>query len=1612
MAKKFVNKLPLIKVMITLNLYAYSLLYQCNTSYPILKNNECVSTYCSENQFKKEECIIDNPIIKEKWLNNIIIFENTTGYNSLSKSTYFPFKLMFKTTTSDNEQTIIYMLYEGLFTTTIIDKTEIIKKEEALMNVYSGDICIFSIGTDNSPIEILNFETKDLNYIEPNSFLNGDKRIIKSISFIHFIFSYPAYYYLMYGAVTILQDEPINYNLTLYYYRINPNSLDFLYSSDLDLIKSEYASCFVIIQNLGHTSCFYLSKENSYKIIIIENNSTFKNFTIKNEIIVQNLSDTNDENLYFLKAISIKQKTTGECLCLYMFYSGENNNIPTFLIKKIYNFSIKDLFPDLSVIYLNDNKYLFNNKINYNDLTYKNEKEIYFISTSLELDNIIISYIQIYSNSLGQNKTIVRYYILKIKEYHNFNIFNGLDTINLDQIISSNGLVLAIDFCKNDSCQNEDKVPHNSGLIFLSYINYTNINIDFIKYAYNNNKNYYIFNVKENIKIDNNIFGYKLGLVVIYENYYGDYTDVSYYNMINEEEILDFSYNGYEYNPYEDSIILKYNLFKQSSMIYITYPTIFGPDNVNQFNEFCDEISGNLNDINNDLFYEQKSKSFNIKYIINIDKDLSKNCTDPKCILCFDYNRNYCIVCEDDSYTIINDENYTYTNGKSKICKKEENLETFITEQLDDSISDSNFQKEEYASTIIANDISDTNTKDIITDINDISNTEMNDIKDSDNNYISSTEINELTEVNELSDSNSISKTNDTSGTNEISDSNDITNINHISETDTNEISDTIDITDINYISNINTNDIENTYTSYTNEIFDSKEITDTNSITNNNEISDTNIISETNDIENVNGISNINDMSDADNMTNAETNYITDMKDISDTIQISYTNHIQIEIAEISLEDLFNNKYADIAFSSEQIKTIYELLKNYIKINYSNDENIRLNTSNVKIQISTLESQKYSELSNIYLGECGKIINEKYCKSENDSLTMIKFDIKLPNDTSTFVQYEIYEPKEKIFLELKECTGKNVIINIPIILDSYIEFLYYTLSKSGYQLFDAKDPFYNDICAAYTTENGTDILLYDRRMDIYQLTVNIPLCQKDCIFKSYNLETKKMECDCPIQDKKINTELSSLEFNSNKMLKEFYKTLQNSNFRVLICYKLVYNIRVFKKNIGSIIMTILQILFLFLMVYSFSKNAEKIKSYIKLILMNKKSQNNKDKSNKNKKKQKKSDKKGKGKKKRNGNSKRTRKNSIFNKPIEANMINENEQKLNKYKEPPKKNRKKINSIEYKTNSIINKNSEIKPNSNSSLNELESRNPIFINKKKENEDSKNIINIKDININIFHGNEMLKKKSLFDHKKEIKKIKEVKDTKEIEEKNDKQLNELILNGVKLNDEEMNSLKYLKAVKLDKRTYCQYYFSLLKKKHLILFTFLPTNDYNIVLLKIALFIVSFSLFLNINAFFFDDKSMHKIYKNNGVFNIIYQIPQILYSSIISSIINILLKNLSLSEKDILKIKKEKDMDKAVEKSKSIEKCIKIKFIFFFIISLILMLFFWYFISCFCAVYNNTQIILFKDTLISFGLSMIYPFGINLFPGIFRIPALKAQKHDRKCMYIFSQYLALI
>jgi hypothetical protein len=241
---------------------------------------------------------------------------------------------------------------------------------------------------------------------------------------------------------------------------------------------------------------------------------------------------------------------------------------------------------------------------------------------------------------------------------------------------------------------------------------------------------------------------------------------------------------------------------------------------------------------------------------------------------------------------------------------------------------------------------------------------------------------------------------------------------------------------------------------------------------------------------------------------------------------------------------------------------------------------------------------------------------------------------------------------------------------------------------------------------------------------------------------------------------------------------------------------------------------------------------------------------------------------------------------------------------------------------------------------------------------------------------------------------------------------EKQIYEMFLKIHKKTDLELNELSYKQALKFDKRSYCEYYTSLFRTKHLLFFSFWPSFDYNSRIIKIFLFFFDFTVSFIVNALFFNDDTMHKIYEEKGSFDFIYNIPQILYSSLISAFINGLIQTLAVTNSNFINFKQKATKSNVNIKKEETIKIIKIKLVLFFIISLILLVAFWFYLACFCAVYKNTQIHLIKDTFISFGTSMVYPFGIYLFPGIFRLCALNAKEKDKECMFQFSKALQLI
>ena len=665
----------------------------------------------------------------------------------------------------------------------------------------------------------------------------------------------------------------------------------------------------------------------------------------------------------------------------------------------------------------------------------------------------------------------------------------------------------------------------------------------------------------------------------------------------------------------------------------------------------------------------------------------------------------------------------------------------------------------------------------------------------------------------------------------------------------------------------------------------------------------------------------------------------------------------------------IINNECINGKLNNIQIKEIYQDLKENILKNGFNGNISIIQTENVKFQISTYDyqkNQKNPNISTLDLGKCENILKDYYNISKSDSLIIFKMDAMNINLTSTFIQYEIYEPYEYKMLNLSLCDEVKIEINNPIKLNNNTISLYQSLNNFGYNLFDSGDKFYNDICSIYTTNEGTDIILNDRKKYIFSNNGNINICQSRCIFDSYNLYTRKAKCNCDIQTNEIDTNITEEKFLMKILVSNFMDPISNSNFRVLQCYKLVLNFNHLFKNIGRIIMSIIYILYIITFMIYIINERKKIKIFINNILKEKKKFffQNKEKKTK--------------------------------EIIKKNKIKKYKRKTKNF--PPKRN------IDRKNNNAILK--------------LPTSGMIIQNQPKPKTQITKINNSKNININIFPNkcNENNKNNLITRRIQSNKKLK----NKSLTNNNNANSSgfDLLKNKDKLieyknlNEEELNNLDYKVAVFIDKRTLSQYYCSLLKKKHLILFTVMPAKDYNLKSLKYALFLLSFSLYFTINGFFFSDSTMHEIYIYNGKFSILFQIPQIFYTSIISSFINLLLKTLSLSEKNILELKQEKNFAKASKNSLQIEKKICIKFILFFVLSNFLLLFFWYFISCFCAVYINTQIILIKDTLTSFLISMIYPFGLNIVPGLFRIPSLKSKKGNKKYLYTISKYISLI
>ena len=753
--------------------------------------------------------------------------------------------------------------------------------------------------------------------------------------------------------------------------------------------------------------------------------------------------------------------------------------------------------------------------------------------------------------------------------------------------------------------------------------------------------------------------------------------------------------------------------------------------------------------------------------------------------------------------------------------------------------------------------------------------------------------------------------------------------------------------------------------------------------------------------------------------------------------------------------------KPSNIKVDIEQMKDTFEkeVISNDDIINdvlNNKFEDVTVDGYNSTYQITTTSNQEGKlisnvddSISNIDLGECADIIKAENGIDPELSLIILKDDLKRNETFSTQVEYEVLNPITREVLDLSSCENTTIIVSVPLDADEKTIDLYKNAKEQGYDIFNSDDKFYHDVCTVYTSESGTDMILSDRRSDILNNTP--PLCEDDCQYTGMNELSKKVLCECTPK-KFINSNTSEIIF-SFKFFEDIFFRLDSINYKILGCFKLLYNSNNLIHNYGFYIMCIMLGIFFILIPINLTYGVRQLKLKCFELIQEKKKFGNKYLKNDN-----------------NNNEKKPFNIKNFKLKFGKHVLGLNENKVLKLFEKKTsvfnkneilKSNKRVsgkNSININNKIIINsinihnsKSKEIKPlikvktveNKNNNFKNSLKKTTKIANKRKtlskfevsnslsslkKSLDSRTPLNSRVLNLE--NRKEIKTKKSLFLNKKETINVNKNKQKDIIKNKNhkneeDDEINEKSLYFEKclktmslkemknyFHEEELNKMEYDYAVKIDKRHFTKYYFSLLRQKQLVLFTFFNSNDYNIYLVKISLFICSFSIYFMINAGFFNDNNMHKIYEDNGKYDFIYQIPQIVYSTIISSTINIIMKNLSLSQNGVIKMKQLIKIKKMVKQTFLLVKAFRYKIIIFNIIGFLVLVFACYYITMFCAVYSNTQIHLLKDTFSSFGFSLLYPFGLYLIPGFFRLPSLKAKKKDQLCLYKISQLIALI
>lgn len=252
-----------------------------------------------------------------------------------------------------------------------------------------------------------------------------------------------------------------------------------------------------------------------------------------------------------------------------------------------------------------------------------------------------------------------------------------------------------------------------------------------------------------------------------------------------------------------------------------------------------------------------------------------------------------------------------------------------------------------------------------------------------------------------------------------------------------------------------------------------------------------------------------------------------------------------------ISMEELFN-------YFDKNIRQYYES-----KLVNTNEEYTAV------VYDSSTTSNKASGLTNlteIELNECEKKLRERYELTNDEPLLIAQVD-SISEEQNSNIPYYSYYSQEGKKLDLAVCENISISIFVPIsenkgltLQSDYIE----SLSDQGIDVFNINDDFFHNKCVSFSSTNDTDVPMNDRRNEYYQ---NVSLCGEGCQYSGINTETHMAKCSCRLQNSGFASNMGKEIFNI------FKSSITEGNFIVIVCYNLVFNMKILVQNLGSYMM-------------------------------------------------------------------------------------------------------------------------------------------------------------------------------------------------------------------------------------------------------------------------------------------------------------------------------------------------------------------------------------------------------------------------------------------------------